>query len=42
MSNSHIFDVDDAVKYGFKEAVILGNIKFWIAKNKALLLNSSL
>jgi hypothetical protein len=31
----HAFDVDDAKSYGQEEAVILQNIKFWIAKNKA-------
>lgn len=31
----HSFDIDDAVKYGMTEAVILYNLRFWIEKNKA-------
>ena len=31
----HSFDIDDAVKYGMTEAVILHNLRFWIEKNKA-------
>lgn len=29
------FNVEDAIKYGVEEAVILSNIKFWTAKNEA-------
>ena len=32
---NHQFDIDDAVKYGIKEAILLANLKFWIAKNSA-------
>lgn len=32
---SHYFDIDDAEQYGVLPAIILQNIKFWIAKNKA-------
>lgn len=31
----HVFDVDDAVKYGVEKAVILQNMRFWLDKNKA-------
>ncbi|WP_201595364.1 hypothetical protein [Psychrobacter vallis] len=31
----HVFDVDDAVKYGMEKAVILQNMRFWLDKNKA-------
>ena len=31
----HIFDVDIAVKYGVLEAILIKNIYYWIAKNKA-------
>lgn len=31
----HHFDVDDCIKYGMEEAVILYNIRFWIMKNEA-------
>lgn len=31
----HHFDIEDAKKYGITEAVILHNIRFWVAKNKA-------
>lgn len=31
----HSFDIEDAVKYGMTEAVILYNLRFWIEKNKA-------
>ena len=34
MSN-HAFSVDDAVKYGVDSAIILHNIRFWLAHNKA-------
>ena len=30
----HSFDIDEALTYGILEAVLLNNIKFWIAKNK--------
>ena len=33
--NIYHFDVEDAVKYGVEKAVLLKNLKFWIAKNKA-------
>jgi hypothetical protein len=32
---NHQFDVNDAIRYGVDEAIILSNIRFWIAKNKA-------
>lgn len=32
---SHVFDIDDAVKYGVDEAIILSNLRFWLTKNKA-------
>lgn len=32
---THFFDTDDAVKYGVTEAIILANIRYWIAKNEA-------
>lgn len=31
----HVFNVDDAVKYGMEKAVILQNMRFWLDKNKA-------
>jgi hypothetical protein len=31
----HHFNIEDAKKYGITEAVILHNIRFWVAKNKA-------
>ncbi len=31
----HVFNVDDAVKYGIEKAVILQNMRFWLDKNKA-------
>lgn len=31
----HVFDVDDAIKYGMEKAVILQNMRFWLEKNKA-------
>jgi len=31
----HSFCVDDAIKYGVHEAILLYNLKFWIAKNRA-------
>ena len=31
----HSFVVDDAVQYGIVEAIVLYNLRFWIAKNKA-------
>lgn len=33
--STHQFDVDDAVRYGVEAAIMLQNIRFWIAKNKA-------
>jgi hypothetical protein len=35
MSLVYSFDVDEAIKYGLDEAIMLQNLKFWIAKNKA-------
>ncbi len=35
MSESHIFLIDDAVKYGVEKAVILQNIRFWLEKVRA-------
>lgn len=35
MSKSHVFSVDDAIKYGVEKAVILQNIRFWLEKVKA-------
>jgi len=32
---NHQFDIDDARKYGVNSAIILNNIRFWVAKNKA-------
>lgn len=29
------FDVDEAVKYGLEESIIIYNLKFWIIKNKS-------
>ena len=31
----HSFCVDDATKYGVHEAILLYNLRYWIAKNKA-------
>lgn len=31
----HSFDIEEAQKYGVNSAVILHNLRFWIAKNKA-------
>lgn len=31
----HHFNVDEAVKYGVESAILIYNIRFWIAKNKA-------
>ncbi len=31
----HSFEVEDAVKYGVEKAIILNNLRFWLAKNKA-------
>ena len=31
----HVFNVNDAVKYGIEKAVILQNMRFWLDKNKA-------
>lgn len=31
----HHFNIDHAAKYGLHEAIIISNIEFWIAKNKA-------
>ena len=35
MSKSHVFSVDDAIKYGVEKAVILQNLRFWLEKVKA-------
>ncbi len=32
---NHSFNVEVATKYGMLEAVLLENINFWVAKNKA-------
>lgn len=32
---NHSFDIDVAVKYGVNEAILIENMRFWIAKNKA-------
>jgi len=32
---NHSFNIEDAKKYGVNCAVILENIRFWVAKNKA-------
>lgn len=32
---NHSFDIDFAVKYGLHEAILIENLRFWIAKNKA-------
>lgn len=32
---SHIFNLEDALKYGIEEAILLYNITYWIEKNKA-------
>lgn len=32
---THSFNVDIAVKYGLNEAIILGNIHYWVTKNEA-------
>ena len=34
-SKSHTFDVDEAVEHGVESAILLGNIRFWLDKNKA-------
>jgi len=34
-SISYNFDVDDAVKYGVDEAIILSNIRYWVFTNQA-------
>lgn len=31
----HHFDVDDAIKHGIESAILLSNIRFWLAHNKA-------
>lgn len=31
----HLFDIEDAEKYGIKSAVILYNFRYWLDKNKA-------
>jgi hypothetical protein len=31
----HFFEVEEAIKYGIEEAILLNNIRFWLAKNKA-------
>jgi hypothetical protein len=31
----HHFDIDDAKKYGIECAILLNNLRFWIAKNEA-------
>ena len=33
--STHQFDVDDAVRYGVDAAILLNNIRYWIAKNRA-------
>ena len=32
---THHFDIRDANEYGINAAILLHNIRFWIAKNKA-------
>ena len=32
---SHLFEVEDAKKYGVDKAIILSNLRFWLDKNKA-------
>jgi len=32
---AHMFGVSDAIKHGIEEAIILYNMRFWLAKNKA-------
>ena len=34
-TDTYIFNVDDAKKYGINEAIFLANMKFWITQNKA-------
>ena len=31
----HAFDIEDAKKYGVDSAIILYNLRFWLAHNKA-------
>lgn len=33
-TQSHHFDVEDAMKYGVEKAVVLSNIRFWLNNNK--------
>jgi hypothetical protein len=35
LNTCHSFSIFDARKYGVEEAILLHNLKFWIAKNKA-------
>lgn len=32
---NHTFSVEHAVKYGLHEAILIGNLQFWISKNRA-------
>ncbi|MEY8241734.1 MAG: hypothetical protein RPT25_15420 [Cycloclasticus sp.] len=34
-SKSHAFQVDFAVKYGVPKAILIANLRFWLAINKA-------
>ena len=34
MSDSHIFNIEIAKKFGVNEAIVLQNIHFWIEKEK--------
>ena len=34
-SKQHSFDIEEADKYGIKEAILLANIRHWLDKNKA-------
>ena len=34
-TQTHHFDVEDAIKYGVEKAVVLSNIRFWLNNNKS-------
>jgi len=34
-ATTHLFDIEDAQKYGLREAIILYNIRHWLEKNRA-------
>ena len=38
-ATTHCYDIQDAIKYGVTGAVLLYNIKFWVAKNRIKQIN---